>query len=239
LTSRQLNIYRTRWHLLVTLGLLVLPFVFLLSFSELAHIGTATLFKDLSISFVRISVAYFIAAVLGWVWAVTFYKGKRGEMALPIFDVLQSFPTFAALPLAVYIWGPTNFTVIFFLVLTIIWPIFFSLVSSLKLVKSEWEEAVKIYGLSGKDYLKKFLWPVSVPALITGSVVGLGEGWEALVATEIVAKTRIGLGSFFQSYSANFKITGFGILGLLLLIFCINKIIWLPLLDWSHRTLEE
>ncbi len=223
----------------MTIGFLLLPFVFFLFISEFAHIGVSTLLKDLSISFTRITIAYVIAALLGWLCAVAFYKGRQSNVALPLFDVLQSFPTFAALPLAVYAWGPTSFTVIFFLVFTILWPILFSLVSSLKMVKSDWEEAIKISQLSGWEYFRRFLWPISVPALIIGSVVGLGDGWEALVATEIVAKTRLGLGSFFQSYSTNLNVTVFGILGMLLFIFCLNKIVWLPLLEWSHKTLEE
>jgi ABC-type nitrate/sulfonate/bicarbonate transport system permease component len=169
-------------------------------------------------------------------------KGEQGQVldvALPVFDVLQSFPTFAALPLAIYFWGPSNFTTIFFLIFTIIWPIFFAILSSLKLMKHEWDEVAEIYGLTGKEYLKKFLIPVSVPGLITGSIVGLGEAWEAVVATEIIVGMQSGLGPFFQSFAANSGVTVFGILGFLILIFSINKIIWIPLLDWSHSFIEE
>jgi ABC-type nitrate/sulfonate/bicarbonate transport system permease component len=171
--------------------------------------------------------------------AVAFFRGKRALVALPVFDVLQSFPTFAALPLAIYFWGPSNFTTIFFLIFTIIWPIFFAILSSLKLMKHEWDEVAEIYGLTGKEYLKKFLIPVSVPGLITGSIVGLGEAWEAVVATEIIVGMQSGLGPFFQSFAANSGVTVFGILGFLILIFSINKIIWIPLLDWSHSFIEE
>lgn len=78
-----------------------------------------------------------------------------------------------------------------------------------------------------------------MPGFITGSIVGLGEGWEALIATEIIVGMDTGLGNFFQTYSTNPKITAFGVLGFLILIFSINKVIWLPLLEWSHRKMEE
>lgn len=87
---------------------------------------------------------------------MTFYKGKRAAVVLPIFDVLQSFPTFAALPLATLAWGPSNSTVILFLVVTVIWPIFFSIISSLKLIKRDWEEAIEIMDVQGWRYLKDF-----------------------------------------------------------------------------------
>lgn len=238
-SRKSVRIYQSRIHLLVTLLFLILPFLFFLTFTSLTHIAGAKLFTDIFDSVLRITIAYFIAAILGWIFAVSFYKGKRGIVALPFFDVLQSFPTFAALPLATYFLGPSNTTVILFLVITIIWPIFFSVISSLKLIQKDWEEAVEIAGLSGWNYLTHFLWPVSITGLITGSIIGLGEGWEALVATEIIIGIKTGLGNFFGTFSKNLTITAFGILGLLLLIFSINKLIWIPLLDWAHKRMEE
>ena len=237
--SHRVRIYQSYWHLAITLFIIAVPFVFLLLFSEIANIARGKLFADIFISFARLFVAYWIALALAWVFAVGFYKGKRASVALPVFDVLQSFPTFAALPLVAYFWGASNLTIIFFLVVTVIWPIFFSLISSLKLIKSDWEEVAEVYNLSGFDYLKNFIWPVSIPGIITGSIVGLGDGWEALVATEIILNIKSGLGSFFNAFSQNTGITIFGIIGFLLLIFSINKLIWVPLLDWSHHRMEE
>ena len=233
------RIYASRRHLVITIFFIVLPFAFLLVFSGFAEITTGRLFGDLFISTYRLLAAYIISVILAWVLAVLFYRGRKADVALPIFDVLQSFPTFAILPLATLFWGPSNFTLIFVLVVTVIWPILFSIISSLKLIKRDWEEAVAVAGLGGFNYIKYFLLPVTVPGLITGTIIGLGEGWEALVATEMIAKTEHGLGSFFQSFSMNPNITAFGILGLLILIFSINKLVWLPLLQWSHREMEE
>lgn len=233
------GIYKSLWHLVLTLVVVVVPFLFFLLFSKAANINTGGLFQDVFISFGRLVFAYAIAAALGWLLAVSFYRGKRASVALPFFDVMQSFPTFALLPIVTLLWGKSELTIIFFLVITIIWPIFFTVVSQLKLLKSEWQEVVQISGLSGWNFVKYYLWPASLPGLITGSIIGLGEGWEALVATEIIVNHPVGLGSFFQSNSEHSVITALGIFGLLLLIFCVNKLIWLPLLDWSHRRSEE
>lgn len=170
---------------------------------------------------------------------MAFYRGRRALVALPIFDVLQSFPTFAALPLAVAAYGPSSTIVIIFLVLAIIWPIFFSTLSSLKLVKKDWGEAVAVAQLKGWRYLWHFLVPVSIPGAITGSIVGLGDGWEALIATEIIVNVKKGTGVFFQQFSTHPQIIVFGILGFLAVIFSINKLLWLPLLEWSHKRMEE
>lgn len=234
-----LKIYKTRWHIAVTLFFLIIPFIFLLLFTRLANIGTGSLLKDFGVSGLRLLAAYIISVVLAWIFAVLFYRGRRATVALPIFDVLQSFPTFAALPIATLFWGPSNSTIIFFLVVTIIWPIFFSVISSLKLIRRDWQEAAQVFGLSGQTYLRKFLLPVSVPGLITGSIIGLGEGWEAIIATEIIVQSKTGLGIFFQQFSTNPVITAFAILGFLIVIFSINKLIWLPLLEWSHNKTSD
>ncbi len=232
-------IYPTRFHLVATFFFISLPLVFLIAASGVAHIGATQILSELGVSLWRMAVAYIIAAVLGWIAAVSFYRGRAATIALPLFDVLQSFPTFALLPLVTYLWGRTGVTVILFLSVTVLWPVFFSVVSSLKLMKRDWEESVEIVGLKGFDYFKLFLLPISVPGLITGSIIGLGDGWEALVATEIIVNVRTGLGRFFQQYANNATITTIGVLGFLLLIFAVNKLVWSPLLDWSHRQMEE
>ncbi|MBI3626894.1 ABC transporter permease subunit, partial [Candidatus Uhrbacteria bacterium] len=186
MAKKHFKIYQSRWHLLATLAFIAVPFLFLLSFSVVAKLSFQSIILDTVVSFWRVVVAYIISVVLAWACAMLFFQGKKSSVALPIFDVLQSIPTFAALPLAVAYWGPSNGTVILFLVFAIIWPIFFSVVSALKMVKRDWEEAVEMADLKGFHYIRYFLLPISIPSLITGSIIGLGDGWEALVATEMI-----------------------------------------------------
>lgn len=232
-------IYRSRLHVLSTIAILALPFLFFVYYSRLTSVSDTQLIADITVSGFRLLISFLIAAALGWLMAVLFYEGKRAIIALPLFDVLQSFPTFAALPLGILVFGRSNTTVIIFLVFTIIWPLFFTILSSLKLSRHEWREAADIFGLRGWDYIRLYLIPVTIPGLITGSVIGLGEGWEALVATEMIVETQDGIGPFFQAFSTNPTVTALGIFGLLLLIFVINKLLWLPLLEWSHRSMGE
>lgn len=233
------RIWRSRWHIVAALVFLLLPIGYLYFLAQVTHLATSDLLVDMVSSLGRIVAAYLIAAFLGWSLAILFYRGRRGAIVLPLFDVLQSIPTFAALPLAILVLGPTNATVILFLVLAIIWPIFFSVVSSLKLIRQDWQDAAHIANLRGWNYVRLFLWPASFSGLITGTVVGLGEGWEALVATEIIVRVRTGLGTFFSAHAGSYQLTLLAMLGMLLVIFAINKLIWLPLLAYSHHQLED
>ena len=236
---KRFKIYQTRWHLIATIVTILIPILALLIFAEVTQITLISLVINLILSISRLVSAYFIALILAWIFALASYKGNFSSIALPIFDVLQSFPSFAAMPIAVYFWGPSNQTIIFFLVITVIWPILFSVISSLRLIKHDWEEAVEIANLKGINYFRHFLIPASIPGIITGSIIGLGEGWEALVGTEMIVNAKNGVGPFFQKFSSNPIITAFAILGLLLIIFSVNKIIWLPLLELSHKKMEE
>lgn len=226
-------------HLAAIAGIVVVPLLMFVGFSLFTGIALPSVFENLGVSIYRIVTALIISIVLGWTAAVLFYHGPRSKVALPAFDVLQSLPTSATLPIATLYLGPSDATVIIFLVFTIVWPMFFTVVSSLKQVRKDWVEAVQMSRISGFDYIRLFLVPVSVPGLVTGTIIGLGEGWEALIATELIVHAPRGLGSFFDSFSTDIWSTTFGILALLAVIFAVNKLIWLPLLEWSHTLIEE
>ena len=220
---------------MVTLGVVGLPFLFFVIFSSFTHIATKTLVSDIVFSVLRVFIAYGIAVIVGWSLALLTYKGKIATVALPFFDLMQSIPTSAAIPLVVHYFGASNTVVITFLVVAIIWPVLFTAISGLKMIKKDVEEAVQISRLSGLNKLHYFLMPASLPSIVTGSIIGLGDAWEVLVATEIVVGIQTGLGSFFLGFANNTPLTIFAIVGVLILIFSINKLIWLPLLEKSHK----
>ena len=239
MSKRHTSIYVSRVHLFVTLCFMLVPFAFLLLFAGITKISALELFTDFATSIVRLAIAYTIAVSLAWTLALLFSTGKRASVALPIFDVMQSFPTFALVPLAVLTFGATSITVIFFLVITVIWPLLFSIVNALKLIKTEYWEVADMYGVHGLNRLRYLLLPASIPGVVTGSIIGLGEGWEALVATEIIMKTDIGLGNFFQTNSTDVLITTLGILLLMIIIFSINRLVWTPVLALVYHRMQE
>jgi ABC-type nitrate/sulfonate/bicarbonate transport system permease component len=112
-------------------------------------------------------------------------------------------------------------------------------VSALKQVERSRTEAVIVSRIKGFDYVRYYLLPLTAPGIVTGAIIGLGEGWEALIGTEIILNTPHGLGAFFQSFSESSSMTLFGVLIFLTIIYAINKFIWLPLLERSHELVEE
>jgi NitT/TauT family transport system permease protein len=240
MVHRYLKIYKRRVHILWTFLIVLLPFVFVLFVGSLTTQEKLSFIGDLFSSTVRLVIAYAVSVVLATILGITLSRGRLGTVTLPLFDVLQSFPTFAMLPLAVHLFGPSETTVIIFLIITVIWPMLFAIISSQKLIKSGWEEAAQVYGATGWKRIVYFALPIAAPGIVTGSIVGLGEGWEAVVGAEIIVGLRDhGLGGFFNGSSESGHLVFFGVMALLLFIFALNHMIWLPLLEKSHKMLTE
>lgn len=233
------SVNRSLKHLVVAFAIFLLPLIGLFVFSHVSGISFHTTIYDLFISIFRLGVAFICATLLAWVLVILLIRGKTESISLAIFDVLQSLPTFTILPLAVHFLGESEKTIIFFLTITIIWPIIFSIISALKQVDKSWHEAVVMSRISGWNYIRYYLLPVTAPGIVTGAIIGLGDGWEALIATEIILQTQTGLGSFFKGFADSTSMTIFGVAVFLLVVFTINKLIWLPLLERSHRLVQQ
>lgn len=227
-----IRIYRRRFQLSLTLILSLLVFVLLILFARSAQIDLKTLILGLASSTYRVVIAYLISLIVGVLVALVVTKNQFLEdLLLPILDVAQSFPSFAILPIAILWFGATDFTAIFFLVITILWPVLFNVVAGVKNIRGDMAEAAEIFGAKGWKKLVHFLFPALLPAIVTGSIVGWGEAWEAIVGAEIIGIT-VGIGAFLAQASkageASVLTVGIGIL--LFFIFFLNKLIWLPLL---------
>ncbi len=233
------SLNRETKHLIAGFSIILIPLFGLFAFSKISGIDFRTALYDLGVSVWRLGIALVFGVVIAWVAVVTLVRGKTSGFALSFFDVMQSLPTFTILPIAVHFLGDGEVTIILFLVITVIWPIIFSIVSSLKQAEKSLTEAVFISRIHGFNYIKYYLLPLTAPGIVTGAIIGLGDGWEALIATEIILQTKTGLGPFFQSFSNNSSMTLLGVLVFLSVIYTVNKFIWLPLLEKSHELVEE
>jgi ABC-type nitrate/sulfonate/bicarbonate transport system permease component len=233
------SVNRSWKHLAVVFALLLIPLFGLYAFSYISGISFFMTVYDLATSMWRMAVAFVFALVIAWVLVVVLIRGKTEGPALAFFDVIQSLPTFTILPIAVHYFGESEHVIITFLTVTIVWPIVFSIVSSIKQADPSWKDAVAMSRIRGLDYIRYYLIPVTAPGIVTGAIIGLGDGWEALIATEIILEVRHGLGPFFQAFADNTTETLLGVLIFLSLIFIINKLLWLPLLEKSHTMVEQ
>lgn len=233
--------WRRKHQRIISFTCIVVVLITLLLVSRNTTINWLEFYTFFLSSLLSVVIAYAIAAFLAMVLALASTKNKVVEnLMVPVLDVAQSFPTFALIPLLIAIFGTNRWVVIFFLVITIIWPIVFTLISAIKTEREDLSQAATIYGAKGLKRLWYYRLPDMFPAFVTGSIIGWGEAWEALIGAEIIAKV-LGVGSLLGHLgeSGSVKQLILGIVMYLFLIFILNEIIWIPLLNISSRYQNE
>ena len=235
----QYHIYST------AIGLLLFGVVgfILVLVANMASLSIDSIVSGFFASLLRVSVAYVISVILAIAIALIITSNNVIEgILLPIFDVLQSFPSFALFPvLVVALANQPEIIIIGVLVITMIWPILFTIIGAIKNRRTDLEEAATIFGATGPKRLVAFTMPSLLPSIITGSIVGWGEGWEFIVGAELLVNTQVGIGHYLGVLGETHQnsLLALGILILMFLLFVINKAIWLPLLHQSTKYQSE
>lgn len=210
------------------------------------YVGFTTLdaqrfFLGFFVSLIRVLAAYLISLIIATGLTLSVTSSERMEqITLPILDALQSFPSFAIFPLLIVWMGKNSSVTILILVIEMIWPILFTLISAKKQLQKDLVEAAYIFGARGRKFLLYVVSPLLFPAFITGSIVAWGEAWEAIIAAEIIVGVK-GVGTYLAE-AANLGQTHVlvvGILLLLLLLFILNKYLWVTLLNLSTKYQQE
>ncbi|MEP7167221.1 MAG: ABC transporter permease subunit [Candidatus Woesebacteria bacterium] len=187
-------------------------------------------------SLIRVVASYFISLVVAIILVLIATSRKWLEdILIPLFDVLQSFPSFALFPLFVVWFGKSSIVTIFILIISMIWPILFTLLTGQKEIDEELLEAAHIFQAKGLSYYTGVFFPLLLPAIVTGSIIAWGEAWEAIIAAEIIVQVP-GVGTYLADSATNApRVLFVGILALLVILFLINKFVWLKLLKTSTK----
>jgi len=227
---------------LISVAWILLFLIALTTVVNFSKLNALTFFEGFGVSLARISIAYIIALILSCIIALLITSNEKVEnLTLPVFDVLQSFPSFALFPLMVASINSSEVIIISVLIIAIIWPILFTIIGGIKNRREDLEEAATIFGAKGFKRLIYFTYPELSPSIVTGSIVGWGEAWEFIIGAELLVNAKVGIGSYLGQLGNNKEnlLLVFGILVLMILLFIINKLIWLPLLDKTTKYQSE
>ncbi len=228
-----LKVFWRRKGILSLLALLVfISAAFYVLFNHL-NLDMETFFLSFLVTLAKVIIAYILALALAFLLAFLTFKSKLSEqILLPILDALQSFPSFAIFPLLLAYFGRGLESVVIILVIAMIWPILFAIIGSLKSIKEDISQAATIFGAKGFKRIINFTLPAVMPGVLTGSIVAWGEAWDVVIGAEIILASH-GLGDYFAKLGQVGQISALvaAVTGLLLLLFIINKIFWLPMLE--------
>ncbi len=229
--------HRRAWF--VMLGV-VLGTLLLLGSGYFKGVDWSTLTDAVLYTTYRLILAYGLALILGTSIALLVGWGPFADALFPFFDILQNIPSFALIPFFIYFLGYTDLMIILFAVSSIIWPILFAVLAAIKSAHTDLNDAATIFGARGLRRIRYYLTPLSLPAILTGSIVGIAIGWESVIGAEIITNIT-GFGAFIKDASA----TGVnqaaiaGMLVILIIVFLINRLVWAPLLSESSRRYAE
>lgn len=237
--THNLKLIRKRKHafkISIVLTILAVLLILVLGFTEL---DARLFFFGFLQSLGRVVVAYFLTLLLATSLIIFITSSQAIEdVALPLLDALQSFPAFAILPLLLVWFGRSDFVVVVILMMEMLWPILFSVLSAQKQLRPDLLEAAQSFGATGHRYFFYVLAPLLFPSVVTGSIVAWGEAWETIIAAEIIVNVA-GVGSYLAAPTNTSKILIIGTFLLLVILFILNKYIWLPLLNLSTRYQQE
>jgi sulfonate transport system permease protein len=189
----------------------------------------------------RLLIAYGIALMVGVIVGLLVGWSPFSDFLFPVFDILQNVPSFALIPLFIFAFGFTDMMIILFAVSSIVWPILFAVLTAIKSAHSDLNDAATVFGARGLRRVFFYLAPLSFPAILTGSIIGIAIGWETVIGAEIIANIGTGFGLFIRDASATGinQTTIAGILAILVIVFEINRLVWAPLLDESAKLYAE
>jgi NitT/TauT family transport system permease protein len=231
------------WLLLITIGVAVYG-VFQQPLTGEVPNDMRLLPLALLFSFGRIVTAYAISLGIALPLAILVTRYPRGgRLGLPVIEIVASVPATALFPLFIFALLPyVGFQGASILMLTtgMLWYLFFNLLSGLRGVPPDLDEAARSFGLSRKDYYRRLVLPAIFPAFITGSITAFGGGWNTLVIAEYINYSAtqhfkvLGIGALLNVGIHLPNQTGYplmvaSLLVLILTVITVNELLWKPL----------
>lgn len=136
-----------------------------------------------------------IAATAGVLYGLVAGWNRTLEaLTVPIIHMLQLVPGLAWIPVALLLFGIGERATVFMIAVTAFAPIAMNVLSGVKRVDGTYVRAGRMLGAGGADLFLRVLVPASLPSILTGLRIGLGNSWRVLVAAEMVVGTETGLG---------------------------------------------
>jgi len=160
---------------------------------------TGELLNHISRSVLRILAGLTAAAVFGISIGLCIGLWALFEDAVdPVIEFLRPIPPPAWIPLGILWFGIGDAQNIFILFLGAFFPIVLNTIAGVRNVDRTLIWAALTLGGAHRQIVREIVIPSAFPLILTGLRIGLGIGWMALVAAELMA-ARAGLGFLIQS----------------------------------------
>jgi ABC-type nitrate/sulfonate/bicarbonate transport system permease component len=183
------------------------------------------------VAFLWATLAIPLGIAMGWWRAVE-------DQVDPIVEVLRPVPPLAWIPLSILWFGVGDVQNQFIIFLGCFFPILLNTIQGVKGVEPNLVRAARCLGAGEAKILWRVVLRAALPQIITGVRVGLGVGWMALVAAELVGANS-GLGFLINDartvLRTDYVIVGMATIGIVgLAIDRVIRVASARLLPWSQ-----
>lgn len=122
------------------------------------------------------------------------YSKLISNILNPVIEIVRNMPPMAWIPLSIFIFVAGGS--IFIVFIGMVFPIILNTVHGVRSTDVRLIDAAKTLGASEAQVVTKVVIPTAFPSIIAGLRIGLGVGWMAIVAAEMVIRSPVGLGYF-------------------------------------------
>jgi sulfonate transport system permease protein len=224
-----LGLFIVIWQLVSVLGQRVNPQLDIILppptaiFSAAASLlARGVLLTDIGASLRRVLLAVGVAALLGIPLGLAMgWSGRLRRSAEPLIEFIRPIPPLAWIPLSILWFGIGDIQNEYIIFLAAFFPIVLNSMAGARDVDKYLLRAALSLGAGPRDLFLTVVLPGSLPSVFTGLRVGLGIGWMALVAGELVAAPT-GLGHMINDartlFRSDYILLGMVLIGVLGLI---------------------
>ena len=198
----------------------------------------------------RILAAYALSCAVALPLSLLAERSRIFEaIFLPVFDVLQSIPNLAVLPLLIVFFARFAFpegAAVALLFFNMLWNMVFALVGGLQVIPKDVKDAAHIFGLRGLSYVRRLIMPAIFPQFVTGSILSFAQGWNIIIVAEALhvyipggtsAQDLFGVGSILVWASSQGQhdayLLAFSVIIAVIALF--NFFVWQKLLHLAQR----
>ena len=203
-----------------------------------SSLSDGSLFENLWISILRLLATFVVASLLGIIAGVVMgLIPNVGRFFRPILSFFNSLSGITWLPLAMAWFGIGELSIAFVIFNSVFFILAFNTLTGVQSVPRVFEQAMLTMGSGRVRLIADVLIPGALPNIITALRLGMGFGWRALIAVEMVAGT-VGMGFMIFNASYVFKqdIILMGILIVGAVALAIDQLLFAPL---ERRTIER
>jgi NitT/TauT family transport system permease protein len=175
------------------------------------------IWETLSVILQSFAISIVIAVVIT---GLAVSNGWARETLSVMTGIFQPLPSIALLPMAILWFGFTRESLVFVVVMAMVWPIASSLTVGFATISPTLMRLGRNYELGRFSMMSQILLPAALPMMISGLRVGWGFGWRTVVAAELVfgaTGTGGGIGWYINNSRLFMNISD-GFAGILLVI---------------------